>query len=188
MKNKRPTEADLKSMGLVWDESQQMYVKRHVSIASPSAIQKIEYTKLQSSEVNNKELIAFALPKGRPNLEKEQLKLHEHSKQTITVRVKPISVNTVWQGRRFKTPSYKKYEEKIIALLPDINIPKAPYKIYFKFGFSSKASDWDNPIKPTQDILSKRYGFNDKLIRRAIIETEIVPKGREYFVFRIESL
>ncbi len=75
MANKRPTESDLKAMGLVYDNSTGMWVKRQVSIATVNPIQKIEYTKLQSSEVDNKELIAI-MPKGRPNLEKEQLKIH----------------------------------------------------------------------------------------------------------------
>lgn len=72
--------------------------------------------------------------------------------------------------------------------LPKIIIPEPPFEIYFKFGFSSKASDWDNPIKPIQDILSKKYGFNDKLIRRAVVETEIVKKGKEYFEFELKRL
>jgi len=99
-----------------------------------------------------------------------------------------MSVNEAWQGRRYKTPAYKQYERDVLFLLPKkIDIPDPPYEIHFKFGFSSKSSDWDNPVKPTQDIISKKYGFNDKLIRRAVIETEIVPRGREYFEFELLS-
>jgi hypothetical protein len=57
-----------------------------------------------------------------------------------------------------------------------------------RFGFSNRLSDWDNPVKPVQDILSKKYGFNDKLIRRAVVETEIVRKGAEYVEFEIQTL
>ncbi|WP_283687571.1 hypothetical protein [Dysgonomonas sp. Marseille-Q5470] len=49
-------------------------------------------------------------------------------------------------------------------------------------------SDWDNPVKPTQDILSKKYRFNDKLIRKAIVETEIIKKGKEYIEFEIRTI
>lgn len=104
------------------------------------------------------------------------------------IDIKPLSVNEAWQGKRYKTNKYKEYEETLLWLLPNIKIPNPPYEIYFKFGFSSKLSDWDNPIKPTQDILSKKYDFDDKLIRKAVVETEIVKKGSEYFIFDIKTL
>src|ERR1700749_4675964 len=71
--------------------------------------------------------------------------------------IKPLSINQAWQGKRFKTAEYIRYEETLINSLPDIQLPEAPYEIYFKFGFSSSASDWDNCVKTTQDVLSKRY-------------------------------
>lgn len=107
--------------------------------------------------------------------------------KNVKINVKPISVNEAWQGRRFKTEKYIRYEKAVMLCLPKIVIPEPPFELYLKFGFSSKASDWDNCIKTTQDILAKKYGFNDKMIRRGIVETEIVPKGQEYFEFKIES-
>lgn len=106
----------------------------------------------------------------------------------IRVEIKPLSVNEAWQGKRFKTAKYKKYETDLLYLLPKIKIPSPPFIIHLKFGFSSTASDWDNPIKPTQDVLQKKYGFNDKLIKRAIVDVEDVKKGQEYFEFKIETL
>lgn len=104
------------------------------------------------------------------------------------IEIKPLSVNDAWKGRRYKTDEYKQYQNTLLWLLPKIKLPPPPYELHFKFGFSSSASDWDNPIKPTQDILSKRYGFNDKLIRKAVVETEIVPKGKEYIEFEFLTL
>jgi len=102
---------------------------------------------------------------------------------------KPLSVNDAWKGKRYKTDEYKLYQTKLLWLLPKkIDIPDPPFEIYFKFGFSSTLSDWDNPVKPLQDILSKKYGFNDKLIRRGIVDTEIVPIGKEYFEFELKTL
>lgn len=101
---------------------------------------------------------------------------------------KPLSVNDAWKGKRYKTDEYKAYQTKLLWLLPrKIVIPDPPFEIYFKFGFSSTLSDWDNPVKPLQDILSKKYGFNDKLIRRAIVDTEIVTKGKEFFEFELKT-
>lgn len=104
---------------------------------------------------------------------------------TIKIFRKPLSVNECWQGKRFKTKAYSQYERDLLFLLPKIKLPDPPYEVYYKFGFSSSASDYDNPVKPLQDILAKKYGFNDKHIQRAVIEREKVEKGKEYFEFKI---
>ena len=80
------------------------------------------------------------------------------------------------------------YEISNLAYFLQIKIPEPPYEIHFRFGFSNSLSDWDNPVKLAQDILSKKYGFNDKLIRKAIVETEIVKKGKEYIKFEIKTI
>lgn len=104
----------------------------------------------------------------------------------IKINIKPLSVNECWQGRRFKTPAYKKYERDLLLMLPNFDVPKSgPIEIRLEFGFSSAASDWDNPIKPFQDILQKRYQFDDKRIKRAIVNVEQVGKGCEYINFEI---
>ncbi len=131
---------------------------------------------------------------GRPCLTKEQLKLAikkqmiYSSDGKVRIYIKPLSVNSAWQGKRFKTPAYIKYTKELTALLPNIIIPPSPYKVHYRFGFSSSLSDWDNTCKPMQDIISKKYQFNDKLIKRAIIDIEMVEKGYEFLEFKIESL
>ena len=106
----------------------------------------------------------------------------------VRIYEKTLSVNEAWKGRRYKSDAYKDYRTKLLYLLPrKIDIPEPPFEIYFRFGFSSAASDWDNPVKLIQDILSKKYGFNDKLIRRAVVDTEIVPKGQEFFEFELKT-
>jgi hypothetical protein len=104
------------------------------------------------------------------------------------LNVKPLSVNEVWRGKRYKTDEYCAYQTKLLWILPKIKLPPPPYEIHLKFGFSSPLADWDNPVKPLQDILSKKYGFNDKLIRRAVVDTELVEKGNEYFEFELITL
>lgn len=49
-------------------------------------------------------------------------------------------------------------------------------------------SDWDNPVKPLQDILQKKYRFNDKDIIEASVKKVKVIKGQEYFKVKIESI
>jgi len=107
----------------------------------------------------------------------------------MKIEIKPLSVNQCWQGKRFKTPNYKKFEKEVLLLLPNnYKVPLGDLKITLKWGFSSKLSDWDNPIKPFQDILQKKYDFNDSRIFKATVEKEIVKKGDEYIEFNIEKL
>ena len=57
-------------------------------------------------------------------------------------------------------------KENLLYLLPSIKLPEPPYTVYYEFGFSSAASDIDNPVKLLQDILQKKYSFDDKLRTR----------------------
>lgn len=102
--------------------------------------------------------------------------------------IKPLSVNAAWRGRRSKTVAYLRYQEDIKQLLRPLNVPDGLLEIHLKWGFSSASSDWDNPVKPFQDILQKKYGFNDNRIKRAVIEVEKVKKGREFIEFELIKL
>lgn len=104
------------------------------------------------------------------------------------MNVKPLSVNECWQGKRFKTPKYKAYEKELLYTLPKIKIPEPPYKIEFEFGMSNVMSDWDNPVKPLQDIMQKKYGFNDKDVYEASVKKTKVKKGEEFFEFLITNI
>lgn len=106
----------------------------------------------------------------------------------VDINIKPLSVNQVWQGRRFKTDAYKSYETEMLYKLPNINLPPPPYSIYFEFGFSNKLSDIDNPVKPLTDILQKRYGFNDRDIYEMRLVKKIVTNGNDYIKFEITHL
>lgn len=105
----------------------------------------------------------------------------------ITIELKPLSVNEAWQGKRFKTSRYDKYERDCLLLLPPLVLPEPPYKVQIEFGFSNKASDIDNPIKMTLDILQKKYKFDDKEIYELNVKKTIVRKGHEYSKILIES-
>ena len=80
----------------------------------------------------------------------------------MIIKIKPLSVNQCWAGKRFKTPKYKAYEKELLLILPkNYKVPLGMLEISFTWGFSSKLSDYDNPIKAFQDILQKKYNFND---------------------------
>ena len=65
----------------------------------------------------------------------------------ITKQIKLLSVNKCWQGKRFKSKAYKAYEAELLYTLPKRELPSAPFKVSFEFGFSTKAADIDNPVK-----------------------------------------
>lgn len=106
------------------------------------------------------------------------------------VLLKPLSTNQCWQGRRYKTGKYRAYEKMVKDSLPDnLQVPaRGHLMIYIRFGHSNSAFDWDNGIKPFQDILQKKYGFNDRRVYFGVVEKVIVPKGEEYIYFKIKKL
>lgn len=103
----------------------------------------------------------------------------------VKINIKPLSVNCAWMGRRYKTPIYKQYEHDVLLLLPKIKIVEPPYRINLIVGFSNKASDIDNILKPFLDILQKKYGINDKHIEVLHIEKQIVKKNNEFICFEL---
>ena len=102
--------------------------------------------------------------------------------------IKPLSVNKAWQGKRFKTPEYKRYEKDVLMILPKLKVPDGDLSIYLEWGFSNLSSDWDNPIKPFQDILQKKYDFNDSRVMEATVKKVKVKEGDDYIKFKIISL
>lgn len=105
----------------------------------------------------------------------------------IRIDIKPLSVNQAWQGRRYKTPEYKKYEKDILFLLPKYYVIPDKIELNFIFGFSNPSSDIDNPIKLLQDIMQKKYKFNDANVFRLVVEKQKVKKGKEFIEFSIKE-
>ena len=94
----------------------------------------------------------------------------------VKIKIKPLSVNVCYRGRRFKTADCIDYEKEMFCLLPKKIKINTKNHLKIIFGFSNRASDIDNPVKVFQDILQKRYGFNDKTIYKLEVEKKIVKK------------
>lgn len=99
----------------------------------------------------------------------------------IEVKIKPMSANESYKGRKFKTDKYKFYTRVLLACLPDIDLPDPPYFLKIEVGLSSMAGDADNPVKPFQDIIQQRYGFNDNKIG-LVASRRIKTKKKEEFI------
>jgi Holliday junction resolvase RusA-like endonuclease len=104
------------------------------------------------------------------------------------INIKPLSVNKAWGGRTFKSSFYKKYEKQVPLLLEGITVPKGKLEVFYRFGMSSANSDWDNPIKPFQDVLFRYLGVSDSNIHRGIVEKVKVRKGKEFIEFEITEI
>jgi len=104
---------------------------------------------------------------------------------TFTLKIKPLSVNQAWQGRRFKTQKYKMYEKLVLLSLPKVEL-KSFKKLTITYGFSNWASDIDNPTKLIIDILQKKYGVNDKEITELHQYKVKVKKGEDFIKLEID--
>lgn len=103
----------------------------------------------------------------------------------INIQYPPLSVNKVWQGRRFKTKAYLDYETILLALLPKAEIPEGDLQLVIDFHVFSKLADLDNFLKPFIDILQKKYLFDDKRIKQIIATKKQGVKGQELISFKI---
>jgi Holliday junction resolvase RusA-like endonuclease len=106
----------------------------------------------------------------------------------MRINIKPLSVNQVWQGKRFKTKAYKDYEKEVLLTLKPMQVNGGKLRLHLRFGLSSKNADIDNPVKPFVDCMQKKYGFNDRQIYQLTVEKIDVPKGQEFIEFEITEL
>jgi len=106
----------------------------------------------------------------------------------MIINIKPLSVNEAWKGRRFKTPTYNKYIKDMLLILPPLKVSDSKLELEVTFGLSNRAADIDNPLKCFIDCLQKKYGFDDKMIYRLIVNKDIVKRGNEYINFNIKEV
>lgn len=99
----------------------------------------------------------------------------------IELKIKPLSVNALYNGQRTRSKLYTQYAKDIAFLLPKPkgNIPEM-IRIEIFFGFSTKGADIDNCCKGILDLISKKYNFNDNQIYELNLRKCIVPKGQEF--------
>ena len=109
----------------------------------------------------------------------------------MILKIKPLSVNQAWMGRKFKTPAYKKFETEMLLRLPFNRYVFEKHMnltVFYRFGFSSKLSDLGNPEKLVTDILCKKYGFDDRQIYEMRLEKVDVKKGEEFIEIEISEI
>ena len=105
----------------------------------------------------------------------------------MRIDIKPLSVNEAYTGKRSKTEKYRRYKFALLCKLPRLELPPPPYRVEYEFGLSNPSADIDNPVKPFQDVLQSKYGFNDKEIDEILVKRAKVRKGEEYIRFKIRE-
>lgn len=106
----------------------------------------------------------------------------------MRLNIKPLSINKAWIGKLRKTKAHKDYIKAVFLMLRPFKVPSGELELYLKWGFSSRNSDFDNPTKIFVDILQAKYEFNDKMIKRCIIEVEQVKRGKEFIEWDIKKI
>ena len=107
----------------------------------------------------------------------------------MLIKIKPLSVNDAWKGRRFRTDEYKAYQIHLAILLDPLEINfKARLRLEVVFGFSNRGSDIDNCLKPFIDCLQTSFQFNDNQIYELDVKKEIVKKGNEFINFELKEI
>lgn len=91
---------------------------------------------------------------------------------------------------RHKTAAYKNYQMEIRDELMGVEWPFGtnPVKFDIDAGFSTRAADIDNILKPLLDTFQSIYeDFNDNKVYELIATKYIVSKGDEFLRVRISE-
>ncbi len=106
----------------------------------------------------------------------------------IKAKIKPLSVNKAWQGRRFKTKDYIAYEKELLLILPKKKMIKGLIEVHIVVFFKNvMRADSDNILKPILDICQKKgYYENDNKIM--ILSVEKKKSENEGFIISIENI
>lgn len=107
-----------------------------------------------------------------------------------TLRIKPLSINAAFQGRRFKTKDCNSYCNNLAMMLPMQKSNGEYYALHFKFHLKNFAmTDEDNLVKLLQDCMVKKGMISDdrKVVKHILekfpstfdwIEWEILPADK----------
>ena len=106
----------------------------------------------------------------------------------MIIELPPLSVNKIWQGRRYKTKEYDDWIESGLWLLKGQKKQKPPYKIEIEF-YMSVREDIDNPIKGLLDLLKKAEIIEDDRFIDELYIKKIKSKNKKIkFNFKPNTL
>lgn len=77
------------------------------------------------------------------------------------IPLKPLTVSNAWQGRRFKTSSYKKWEQDALHFIPKTTVYGPVSVVVELYVKNHKRIDVDNCLKTLLDTLTKSGIYDD---------------------------
>ena len=100
------------------------------------------------------------------------------------IPIRPLSQNSAWSGKRFKSSDYKEYEIALYAFFSKFDLPKLEKKerfyLFLEFGAVYR-QDCSNGIKIFEDCLCKFLGVDDRDVM-AIFTRKIITKKVDSFI------
>ena len=111
--------------------------------------------------------------------------------RTASVKIKPISINSCWQGRRFKTKKYSEWREESFYLIKKLKLKKVVgaccVQLTFHCSKNFKKCDADNMIKPSLDSLVESGVIaDDRFIEKLIVDK--VRDTEDFWEFSIKGI
>ncbi len=105
-----------------------------------------------------------------------------------TVRIKPLSINAAFQGRRFKTKECNTYCNTLALMLPCTASTGEYYSVHIKFHLKNFAmTDADNLVKLLVDVMVKKGMIrDDRYIAKYILEK--FPADIDWFEWEILAM
>lgn len=140
-------------------------------------------------------IIRFCLAKGMDTQKPlDLLALLLKRFQMFELKLKPLSQNiaydpvpvkykdkfgrTKYKAKLIKSKEYKSYAKALPLMLPtELQLPPGKLVFLLKFYFKTASSDYDNPIKSTQDLICDYYSVNDNQIYMGLQEKNVVGRN-----------
>ena len=109
----------------------------------------------------------------------------------MKVNIKPISINKIFQGRRFKTPEYSAWREECFFLIKKMKLKKitgeCKVQLTFHCSRNFKMADIDNFCKGSLDALVEAGVIeDDRFIMKLTVDK--VKDTEDFWEFAVEKL
>ena len=105
----------------------------------------------------------------------------------VHLKIKTVSTNAMYRGRRYKSKEARQFEQDIALLLAAKarhKLPDGELVVHYRFG-TSRRKDTDNNIKLLQDAICKHYGIDDARFAAHTAVRVPVKKGEDFVTFCI---
>ena len=108
----------------------------------------------------------------------------------IHMKIKPISTNSIWIGKRWKSKAAKEFERNIALLLAtqcrDTSLPDGELTVRLRIG-TTRRFDVDNSLKLLLDCLARHFGIDDRRFSALAVVRVPVKRGAEFITFHISK-